>query len=55
MTELERRGYVIGCVSDLILEEPYEIDHTGRQFKGSVIGSVVESSEAMRGESSGGE
>ena len=55
LTELERRGYVIGCVSDLILEEPYEIDHTGRQFKGSAIGSVVESSEAMRGESSGGE
>lgn len=35
LTGLESQGYVIGCVSDLILEEPYEIDHNGCQFKGS--------------------
>ncbi len=51
LTELEKQGYVIGCVSDLILEEPYEIDHTGRQFKGSAI----ESSAAIKGGTSGGE
>ena len=51
LTELERQGYVIGCVSDLILDEPYEIDHTGRQFKGSAL----ESSAASSGVSSGAE
>ncbi len=51
LTELEKQGYVIGCVSDLILEEPYEIDHTGRQFKGS----AMESSDAISEGSSGAE
>ncbi len=35
LTELENQGYIVGCVSDLILKEPYEIDHNGCQFKGS--------------------
>lgn len=35
LTELENRGYVIGCASDLIYQAPYEIDHTGRQFQAS--------------------
>lgn len=33
LSSLEAEGYVIGCVSDLIYEEPYELDHTGRQFQ----------------------
>ena len=51
LTELRRRGYEMGTVSDLILKEPYEIDHSGRQFKGS----STESSAASKGEISGGE
>ncbi len=51
LTELEKQGYVIGCVSDLILDEPYEIDHTGRQYKGLPMGS----SAALSGGSSGAE
>ena len=51
LTELEDQGYEIGTVSDLILEAPYEIDPTGRQFKGSSAGS----SAACKGSISGGE
>ena len=51
LLELERQGYEIGTVSDLILKEPYEIDHTGRQFKGSSF----ESSAANKGDRLGGE
>ncbi len=51
LSELEKQEYVIGCLSDLILSEPYEIDHNGRQFKGSLI----ESSAAESGGSKGGE
>ncbi len=51
LTELRRQGYEMGTVSDLILKEPYEIDHAGRQFKESSI----ESSAASKGEISGGE
>lgn len=45
LTELEKQGYTIGCVSDLIYEEPYELDHTGRQFKGSTTTSSAALSE----------
>ncbi len=51
LLELKKRGYEIGTVSDLIMEEPYEIDHTGRQFRGS----SMESSAADRGTISGAE
>jgi len=39
LTDLEEKGYVIGTVSDLILAEPYEIDHNGCQYRGGVITS----------------
>ena len=51
LTELEKRGYEMCIISELILKEPYEIDHNGRQFKGS----SVTSSAADNGEMSGGE
>lgn len=45
LTELEKQGYEIGTVSDLIWVEPYEIDHTGRQFKGSSMESSAASKD----------
>ena len=51
LTELENQGYIVGCVSDLILEEPYEIDHNGCQFKGSPFISSATDMEVVCEES----
>ena len=42
LTALEKEGYQMVCVSDLIWKEPYEIDHTGRQFQVSKAESLPE-------------
>ena len=34
LTELEQRGYEMVTVSELLLEEPTYLDHTGRQWPG---------------------
>lgn len=54
LTGLEEKGYVIGTVSDLILDQPYEIDHNGCQYRGEEVTSSAtdkhsESEEVYRG------